>query len=245
VFKMKREDKRFSKPENLGFPINSSCDDVGFTLNEKGDKGFIVSNRPGGTPFFHETCCDDIFEFEVLPVKPFVCNLDLNIIESDTIGCTPNQVLNIISFNSQTKEKAFEKATVNDCIYKMPLKKHYVYKFYINREGYSIDTLTVETRDMCSTEIIERKLAMTKTKKDDIASIMAVKPTEGKAFVLKEIQYEVNQAELSDDSKMVLDSVLVPFLKQYPNDKLVINSHTDDQGSHKYNHKLSQLRADN
>jgi OmpA-OmpF porin, OOP family len=41
-----------------------------------------------------------------------------------------------------------------------------------------------------------------------------------------------------------LDSVIIPFLNAYPHDKLMIHSHTDNQGSHKYNHILSQKRAE-
>jgi len=79
------------------------------------------------------------------------------------------------------------------------------------------------------------------TKKEEI---IAEKPVEGKAFVLKDFQYESNQSELTPEAKSVLDSILIPFLKERPTDKVTISSHTDDHGSHKYNQSLSQDRAD-
>ena len=70
-------------------------------------------------------------------------------------------------------------------------------------------------------------------------------PTEGKAFVLSDIQYLSNDANLNVDAIAALDSLLIPFLKLHPKDKVMISSHTDDIGSHKFNQKLSQARADN
>jgi outer membrane protein OmpA-like peptidoglycan-associated protein len=242
IFKMKRNDKRFSRPSNMSFPINSPQDDLGFTLGPDSTKGLLVSNRPGGTPYFHETCCDDIYSFTIMAVKPFVCNLSLALVDPDTSGCFRNQSMNLISYSSNGKNKTTQNINVPDCKYEMPLKKGWTYKFSITRPGYNIDTLTIETREMCATEIIEKKFLMNK-KKPEIAIINET-PEEGKTFVLKDIQYETNQSELSTDAKAALDSVLVPFLKKYPKDKLIISSHTDDQGSHKYNHRLSQLRAE-
>jgi outer membrane protein OmpA-like peptidoglycan-associated protein len=83
---------------------------------------------------------------------------------------------------------------------------------------------------------------MNKTKKEVVVNDI---PEEGKTFVLKDIQYDINEASLTADAMKALDSIVVPFLKEYPNDRLMISAHTDDQGSHKYNHNLSQRRAEN
>ena len=47
------------QPVNLEEPINSAKDDVGFILSKDGTKGFIASNRPGGSGG------DDVYSFEV------------------------------------------------------------------------------------------------------------------------------------------------------------------------------------
>ncbi len=60
--------KRFSKPENLGVPTNSSYDDTYYVpvVDKKDslDYGYLVSNRPGGIALTSETCCDDIYEYQ-------------------------------------------------------------------------------------------------------------------------------------------------------------------------------------
>jgi OOP family OmpA-OmpF porin len=244
IFKIKKEGKKYSKVKNLSFPINSSQDELGFMVNQEGKKGVFVSNRPGGTPYFHETCCDDIYAFEIMPpVKAFICKLDLSLVDPDTSGCAPNQMMKIISFDVQNMKDRIDSVIIPDCKYQMTLEKNYNYKFLVEREGYQKDTLTLETRETCISKIILKKLLMNKAKKEEIAIINEV-PKEGKTFVLNDIQYEFNQSSLTAPAMAALDSVLIPFLKEYPNDKLMINSHTDDQGSHKYNHMLSQQRAE-
>ncbi len=62
IQKSVRNGKRWTKPENLGLPFNSTCDDFSFVLKKSGNGGFFVSNRLFGvekTSTRHE----DIFEF--------------------------------------------------------------------------------------------------------------------------------------------------------------------------------------
>lgn len=244
VYKINRDGRRFTRPQNLSFPINSPQDELGFMLDASGTKGVLVSNRPGGTPYFHSTCCDDIYEFEIMPARPFVCTLDLTLVDPDTSHCR-GQLLKVFSYDLKTKKQTMEKVPVSDCRYKLALDKNHIYKFVAERPGFEKDTLMVETREMASSEVIEKQLVMKRVVKKEQISLINEKPTEGKTFVLKDIQYETNQSALTDAAKAVLDSVLIPFLKAHPQDKVVVSSHTDDQGSHRYNMNLSQQRAEN
>lgn len=61
IFKAYGRQTKWQKPENLGMPINSRVDDTYFTIKGAEEKGFLVSNRPGGTHLLSETCCDDIY----------------------------------------------------------------------------------------------------------------------------------------------------------------------------------------
>ncbi|RMG79013.1 MAG: hypothetical protein D6707_08985, partial [Bacteroidetes bacterium] len=66
IFKTTGQVNRFLKPVNIGYPLNSSYDDVYYTISNSPEKGFLVSNRPGGVALKNETCCDDIYEFTML-----------------------------------------------------------------------------------------------------------------------------------------------------------------------------------
>ena len=48
IYKTRYQDGVWSKPENLGKPINSSSDDFGFIMNANNNGGYFTSNRPGG-----------------------------------------------------------------------------------------------------------------------------------------------------------------------------------------------------
>lgn len=54
----------WTKPENLGYPLNTSSNDLYFTLNDNQYSGYITSNRPGSFFITSQKCCNDIFYFE-------------------------------------------------------------------------------------------------------------------------------------------------------------------------------------
>ncbi len=69
VFRAKGNLTKWSKPENLGLPVNSRVDDTYFSINGTKETGFLVSNRPGGTHLLSETCCDDIYSHQYQPIS--------------------------------------------------------------------------------------------------------------------------------------------------------------------------------
>ncbi|MCB0555875.1 MAG: hypothetical protein KDD02_20180 [Phaeodactylibacter sp.] len=71
VFRSRRG-QAWSTPENLGAPINSSYNDIYYTLENDGESGYLSSNRPGS--FYldeaNKACCNDIYHFEPIPEEP-------------------------------------------------------------------------------------------------------------------------------------------------------------------------------
>lgn len=53
-----------NEPENLGPPINSSVNDLYFSIDSMGKYGFITSNRSGSITQKGETCCNDLYTLE-------------------------------------------------------------------------------------------------------------------------------------------------------------------------------------
>ncbi len=54
----------FSEPENMEYPINSSYNDLYFTVNAKGTRAYLTSNRIGSYYVKNETCCNDIYRVD-------------------------------------------------------------------------------------------------------------------------------------------------------------------------------------
>lgn len=63
IYRTRLEDGRWSKPENLGWPINSPDDDLFFVLSADGSKGYFSSFRADG---FGE---DDLYEVSFIPAE--------------------------------------------------------------------------------------------------------------------------------------------------------------------------------
>src|SRR6478609_118317 len=59
IYNSKVRNKKFTSPENLGFPLNTSHDDFSLVMDPSGRKGLFSSNRDGGDGY------DDIYSFEV------------------------------------------------------------------------------------------------------------------------------------------------------------------------------------
>ncbi len=67
-------------------------------------------------------------------------------------------------------------------------------------------------------------------------------PRQG-SITLEGVTFETNSANLTADSRGVLDAVATD-LKKYPNLRIELQGHTDSSGSDAYNLKLSQQRAE-
>ena len=64
IFYSKGTYNLWETPKNIGYPINSSCNDTYFTVTEVDNDGYFTSNRPGSLSIKSETCCYDIYSYE-------------------------------------------------------------------------------------------------------------------------------------------------------------------------------------
>ncbi len=69
IFKSKGALNEWTPPANLGYPINTSFNDLYYTINENDTDGYFTSNRPGSFYIKGETCCNDIWSYEWLKNK--------------------------------------------------------------------------------------------------------------------------------------------------------------------------------
>lgn len=68
IFKSKFNDTTFLEPENAGYPINSSYNDIYYSVNKTKNRAYLSSNRIGSY-FEHKlNCCNDIYRFDIDPL---------------------------------------------------------------------------------------------------------------------------------------------------------------------------------
>jgi hypothetical protein len=68
IFKSVFKDNAFAEPENIGYPINSSYNDIYYSVSSKKNKAYISSNRLGSYFEDKPNCCNDIYSFPITPL---------------------------------------------------------------------------------------------------------------------------------------------------------------------------------
>ena len=65
IFRTKHLNGTWNKPQNIGYPYNTSFNDLYFTINENDSSGYLTSNRPGSYYIKSQTCCNDIYSWKI------------------------------------------------------------------------------------------------------------------------------------------------------------------------------------
>jgi hypothetical protein len=69
IFKSEYINNEFGEPQNAGYPVNSSYNDIYYSVNKSRDRAYVSSNRVGS--FFENklNCCNDIYRFNIEPLS--------------------------------------------------------------------------------------------------------------------------------------------------------------------------------
>ena len=223
IFYSKINDRgTWSKPTNIGFPINSTEDEIGFFVSTDGTLGFFASNKfkgNGGWDLYSFDLYDAARPEKVLFIKgnvktesseePTKARIELKNLETKQVSQIPMDSITgnyvaVAPFNSD---------------YIMTVKKaDHVY----------------ESKYIAKTDTIFKVPA-----KVDIE----MKPIElNKSYRINDIYFPFNSFDLSDESKVVLDQ-LMDFLNENKTICIQIQGHTDNIGNDAGNLKLSENRA--
>lgn len=126
------ESGRFAKPENLGFPLNSSHDDFGLIIDGTGREGYFASNR------FDKN--DDVYKFRLKRVTVVGHVRDL-----ETREAIPHATITV-SGEGEPQPRAIETDSQGNFVVELELEKNY--QVHPSKEGYtalSDRQLTVNT----------------------------------------------------------------------------------------------------
>ncbi|MCX6267257.1 MAG: OmpA family protein [Bacteroidetes bacterium] len=210
----------WSKPENIGYPINSADDEVGFFVSTDGTKGFLNKyNGRRGWDLYSFDLYDAARPERVLFIKgnvksesstePLKARIELKNIETKSIREIPMDTLTgnyvaVAPFNSD---------------YIMTVKKadHVYESKYISK----VDSV-FKTQARIDIEM---------------------KPIElNKSYRINDIYFPFNSFILTLESKIVLDQLL-DFLNENQSISIQVQGYTDNIGNDAGNIKLSENRA--
>ncbi len=215
---------RWSKPVNLGYPINTNKDEIGLIVNAKGDMAMLASDRLGGRG-------SDIYSFDlykkVQPVQTiYVKGTVYNALnEKQKLKAK----LELIDLETQkTVAELISEEGTGQYLVCLPTNKNYA--FNVSKADYMFYSENFSLKDY---------IDLTKPYLMDIP--LQPIQVDGKV-VLKNIFYEFNSFELKPQSKAELDRLIL-FLQTNAFVKIEIGGHTDNVGTKAYNQKLSEDRA--
>ncbi len=228
--KYDEDDGTWSKPKNLGKPVNSSKDDQYFVINEKQSGGFFTSDR--------EKCedCNDEKYKEIAGNCFKAYSFDKNPMKFKLIGVVYNIETNEIIPNSLLTFKDIKGQKDNDFLMSDD-KGAYEKELFVNDEwfikaqkkGFFGDAATVNTMGVTESKTFVQDFFLTPIPEGELA--------------IEGIEYDFDSPKLRPESKEALDKLL-EILNINDNITVEIASHTDSRGSDAYNRRLSQGRAE-
>jgi len=250
IFKLEKNNKGGLLIKNLGYPINSSKDDLGFSIYK--NKGFFSSNRNGS---------DDIYSFDfiqaniVLKGKLLVDN-----------NCVGNKKVYLYQNDQNGNEVLVDSAMLdNDCNYEFSVRPNQNFSIVaydlngnklsnaVASNDYSklIDTYTKNMALInlpLPKKVLEDRLAKEKAVQlaEEIAMAKTFKLTIDSLKVLTKDYIELHHP--FDQVYVVKEDLnsyykIIERVKRMKGKKIIIVSAADCNGSSEYNENLSERRA--
>lgn len=212
----------WTKPENLGFPINTIEDEGSITISSNGSTAYYASDRAdsrGGLDLYEFELREDIRPYKTLYVKGKVFD-----------AASQKGLPSSVELIDNSTNKTIMKITSDELgKYFIPLPTGKDYTFVVNRRGYLFYSNLYE--------LSKEKSDSTYTKDIPLQPIQL-----NAAVTFKNVQFAINSFELLPVSKIELDKLL-QVLNENPTLKLEIKGHTDNIGKQEDNIKLSSSRA--
>ncbi|SHM06786.1 OmpA family protein [Mucilaginibacter sp. OK098] len=217
------KDGKWQKPENLGYPINSSGDENGLSLTANGSYAFFSSNNLNGFGGF------DIYTFELPPnLRPKLVTYVKGIVNDAKTKAPLEAAVEIIDLQKNTAVyQDYSDATQGDFLATLTAGKDY--GLNISKSGYLFYSANFS--------LIGHEA------KNPYNILVLLEPIEvGNKVILNNIFFDTNKFDLQTESIAELQQ-LVSFLTVNPTVHIEISGHTDNVGNDQLNQTLSENRA--
>lgn len=222
-YSRKQPDGKWSKPINIGYPINTSGDERGIVVNAEGELAYIASERKGGLGGM------DIYAFELYEeARPnkvtFAKGFVFDQFSKELISGAKLELINI-----ETNEVVVQSVSGDkngEFLVCLPSNREYALN--VSKEGYAFYSESFSLKGGVNDSYILK------------VPLQPIK--EGSKVVLKNVFFETGKYDLKPTSTAELNK-LVSFLNTNPSIKIELGGHTDNVGSKESNQLLSGNRA--
>lgn len=218
----------FETPLNMGPALNSNMDDFSLIIDPAERTGYFSSNRSLGNGdddiyFFRqkEPMQYQIFSGMVLDKKT-----DNPIPHADIVV---NDILNDTVYARSSSDQ--------DGFYTLTLPFKRTHEVIFSKELYTSETLLAKTTDQPDIDLKDNDVYLTSLES------LTVKEGDLTKIDVDPIYFEYDKADITPEAEKELEKVLY-VLKEFPEIRILIESHTDSRGSDDYNLSLSNARAE-
>lgn len=233
IFYVRKDSKgKWDDPVNIGGPINSVGEDACFFVSKDTKTGYFSSFDEGKVKGLGVGRYD-LFSFDLYKeARP----QNVAFIAVEAKDKNGDALIGAIAetHNAETKEKSYG---VMDSLSGKGL-------IAVNLDKKENITLTFKKDSVAfnSTMIDVKAIAANKSTITPTITVMVAKAEKGKSFVIDNLYYTTNSAEITKESKVVL-SAFADYLLENPDINIEIQGHTDNVGNPKDNEALSSNRA--
>ncbi|MGB0914575.1 MAG: OmpA family protein [Crocinitomicaceae bacterium] len=253
IFISEKSQGTWSKPVNMGYPINTPYDDFFFSGTANGKYAYIASNRDGGSGGYDiykvtfwgpekapVTATEDYLLASIVnPMKDnsIEQSVDVNkksftVFKGKTIDAmTKRPVQANIEITDNTTGKLIETFVTNSATGKfiITLASGKNYGIAVKADGYLFHSENFDLPKGSADDLVNKVIELKN---------IAV----GSKIALRNIFFDTGKSKLRPESNAELDR-LVKLMKDVPSLKIEISGHTDNTGSASLNNSLSQDRA--
>jgi outer membrane protein OmpA-like peptidoglycan-associated protein len=207
--------------QNMGYPLNTHRDEVGFVINSEGDKVYFSSSglEKNGMGM-------DIYEaFLVESLRPQKVDFFIGkVVDDETLNPLEANVELFRTKDDEVITKTKSDRFTGKCILRLPATGDQ-YGYNVTAEGYMFLSEPITETNTGTETLIRLK-----------------KATAGAGIVLNNVFFATNSYELVEVSKSELNRI-IRFMNENPNVRVRFEGHTDSQGSSQLNTVLSDNRA--
>ena len=223
-FSKLNDDGTWSKPRNIGHPINTENDEQGLIVSADGRTAYFASNRfkgAGGLDIFSIDLPTDARPDEILIVKGQVRDEKGQLVRGAEVEVKYMDTRRIETLRADSSDGRY--AAV------LRLKPGSDVVLTVKKEGHVFDS---------------RSFAIEDTARKGVARVdMSVQRIElNRSYRVNDIKFPTGSAEIAKSSEYILDE-LIAFLKENPSIRIRIEGHTDNVGQLADNMALSNDRA--
>ncbi len=222
IFESKVKERNFTKPVNLGTPVNSPLDDFSFVISDDKSHGYFSSNRAGGKGD------DDIYSFMIYRCKGDIAGI---ITDSTTGIPISNVVVRLVDANGVSVNQQI--TGTDGC---------YVFKDIQCESNFTIAASENDYKNVQKKIITGDIEEKTITIDLFLESLTVETPKKEPQIVINPVYFDFDLYNIRKDAEYELKHI-VSVMKNHPGIVLGIESHTDSRGAKTYNRTLSANRA--